>query len=185
MKQHSYCAFGPTLAASANLMCKSTHIQKSRQSSRTLFESGEMAVTLPTAALSPPLRALGMSLHAKQLQLAGSTFPTGLLYLSQLLQTSSLSPVPNVRGITLAWDPLYPYWKIELFLGLKYYVNHFATVFVPRPAFEEGTSHHLTVSEQNDTTRFDQLSPGSHSRKYRHHFKLLDDCSLLFGHYVV
>ena len=50
-----YSAFGPTLAASAQ--CKThvhfnSNIKKNMLSSRTLFESGEMAVTLPTAALS-------------------------------------------------------------------------------------------------------------------------------------
>ena len=34
---------------------------------RTLFENGEMAVTLPTAALSPPFKALGVSLYARLL----------------------------------------------------------------------------------------------------------------------
>ena len=47
-----YCAVGPTLAASTKLMCSFNSHPKSLQSSRTLFENGEMAVTLPTAALS-------------------------------------------------------------------------------------------------------------------------------------
>ena len=179
MKQLLLCFW-----AYVSCQCKShvqinSNIQKSRQSSRALFESGEMAVTLPTAVRSPPLRALRMSLHAKQLQLAGSTFPRGLLYLSQLLQTASLSPVTKCQR---DYSGLGPSLSI---LEDQDDVNPFVTVFVRRPAFEEGTSHRLTVSEQNDTTRFDQLSPDSHSRKYRHHFKLLDDCSLLFGHYVV
>ena len=48
----SDCAFGPTLAASIKLMCNSTHIPKSSQNSALFFESGEMAVTFPTAALT-------------------------------------------------------------------------------------------------------------------------------------
>ena len=48
---------------------------------------------------------------------------------------------------------------------------------------EESTPHCLTVSEQNDSKGFDQLLPDSHSRKYCHHFKLLDDGFLSFGHY--
>ena len=70
---------------------------KSTPSSRTLFESGQMAVTLPTPALSPPFTALGMSLHAKLLQLAGSTFPTGPLLLFQPLRTSSPFPATKCQ----------------------------------------------------------------------------------------
>ena len=47
-----YCAFGPTLAASTSSCANRIKHPKTRQGSRTLFESGEMAVTLPTAALS-------------------------------------------------------------------------------------------------------------------------------------
>ena len=82
---HIYCAFGPTLAASAKLMCISTHTSKRHADQpHSFFKNGEMAVTLPTAALYPPFRALGRSLHAKLLQLADSTFPTGphLLFFS-------------------------------------------------------------------------------------------------------
>ena len=196
---------------------------KSMQSSRTLFESGEMAVTLPTAALSPPFRALGMSLHAKLLQLAVSSPRVHLCFFS-FFELHHRFPRQKVRGITLAWDPLYPYWdvklffylenevdlgplgpsrllqtlllspvkecgrdywKIELFFDLEYDVNHFVTVFVCWPALEEGTSHCLTVSEQDDTTSSDQLTPDSHGREYCHHFKLLDDSFLPFGHYII
>ena len=68
-------------------MCIFNSTSKSMQSSRTLFENGEMAVTLPTAALPPPFKALGVSLYAKLLQLANSTFTTGQLLLFQPLQT--------------------------------------------------------------------------------------------------
>ena len=47
-----YCALGPTLAASTKLMCIFNSTSKSMQSGRTLFGNGEMAMTLPTAALS-------------------------------------------------------------------------------------------------------------------------------------
>ena len=42
---------------------------------RTLFENGEMAATLPTAALSPPFRALGVSLYARLLNQQTPHFP--------------------------------------------------------------------------------------------------------------
>ena len=47
-----YCALGPTLAASTKLMCIFQLDNEKHAERRTLFENGEMAVTLPTAALS-------------------------------------------------------------------------------------------------------------------------------------
>ena len=47
-----YCALGPTLAASMIYMCIFQRNIKKHAERRTLFENGEMAVTLPTAALS-------------------------------------------------------------------------------------------------------------------------------------
>ena len=49
---HIYCALGPTLAASMIYMCIFQLNDKKHAERRTLFENGEMAVTLPTAALS-------------------------------------------------------------------------------------------------------------------------------------
>ena len=48
----TYCALGPTLAASMIYMCIFQLNNKKHAERRTLFENGEMAVTLPTAALS-------------------------------------------------------------------------------------------------------------------------------------
>ena len=81
------CSLGPTLAASTKLMCIFQLDNKKHAERRTLFENGEMAATVPTAALSPPFRALGVSLLCWTTQSANSTFPTGPLLLSQLLQT--------------------------------------------------------------------------------------------------
>ena len=48
----AYCALRPTLAASTKLMCIFQLDNKKHAKRRTLFENGEMAVTLTTAALS-------------------------------------------------------------------------------------------------------------------------------------
>ena len=45
-----YCALGPTLAASIIYMCIFQLDNKKHAERRTLFENGDMAVTLPTAA---------------------------------------------------------------------------------------------------------------------------------------
>ena len=49
---NSYCALGPTLAASTKLMCIFQLDNKKHAKRRAFFENGEMAVTLTTAALS-------------------------------------------------------------------------------------------------------------------------------------
>ena len=51
-RNNSYCALGPTLAASTKLMCIFQLDNKKHAEHCTLFKNGEMAVTLPTAALS-------------------------------------------------------------------------------------------------------------------------------------
>ena len=48
----NYCALGPTLAANMIYMCIFQLNNKKYAERRTPFENGEMAVTLPTAALS-------------------------------------------------------------------------------------------------------------------------------------
>ena len=91
-----------------------------------------MAVTLPTAALSPPFRALAMSLHARLLQSADSTFPTGppLLFSAPSNSiTVSLDKMPD-RGITLARDTLYPDRNIKVPFYLENDVDHPVAIIV-------------------------------------------------------
>ena len=93
-----------------------TQHPKSMQSSRTLFENGEMAVTLPTAALSPPFKALGMSLYAKLLQLANTTFPTGPLLLFQLLRTLPRTVSLGAPAIQAGISKSPSNWKMMLII---------------------------------------------------------------------
>ena len=64
-------------------MCIFQTDNKKHAERRTFFENGEMAVTLPTQ----PRFLLGASLLCWTSHSANSTFPTGPLPLSQILQT--------------------------------------------------------------------------------------------------
>ena len=66
------------------------HLQlrtKQAKQLRSFFENGEMAVTLPTAALPPPFKALGRSTCANQIRSETTTFPAGPHGPFQLCQT--------------------------------------------------------------------------------------------------
>ncbi len=72
---NSYCAFGPTISASTNIMCNcatSLNSPHKRQSNSSLSPS---FFKTPTAALPPPSRALGVS-PSLQLHQPTGTFPT-------------------------------------------------------------------------------------------------------------
>ena len=82
MKQHSYCALRPTLGAMCELKRKPAQkLQKEQQSKRSLFDNGEMAVTLPPQPRFLPSNGFG-----------GVTAPLAALPLGSTFRKDQLPP---------------------------------------------------------------------------------------------
>ena len=106
------------------------------------------------------------------------------LHISPVSPSAFSAPSPPLFPLTKCQQD-YPDWDVKFTLNLENDIDHFVAIVIRWPAFEEGTSHCLTVSEHYHSTSFDQFLPHFHGCKHCHHFQLLDNGLLAFSHYLM
>ena len=91
----------------------------------------------------------------------------------------------NVRGIALTRNSFYPQRDVKSLLHFKNDTDHVIAVVVGRPCLEERTPDRLTVSKQDYLPWLQETVPRLDRGQDCHHFQLLYDCLLPFGHDLV
>ena len=130
-------------------MRNSTQTFKKKTHSRSLFDNGKMAVTLPHSrafaivwgfkGVTKPPATSATRHHISH----GST---STLFLGTS-QNGDNFPSQNISKVTLTGDSFNPDWKVKLCFNVKGCVHSTITVLIGRPAFEERSPNSLAVCE--------------------------------------